>query len=744
MLGQGMHHVVRTDQYLHSLNYFHPLLFSSEELPLLQISLKKVSFILGNTVLIITDNADDAHILHNTLATAKDGPFLIEWVRRLADGLARLKQGGIDIILVDLFLPDRQGIETFDVLFRLSPPIPIMTLSNDEGESLSIEAVQRGAQGFLSKGHFPATLVPQALRNVIQRKRVEEALFVEKERARVTLESIGDGIISTDVDGNITYLNAEAERMTGWSREEADSHPITEVFNLIDSETRQPARNPVEQVIQHKKPMGLYAHSTLIRRDGHELPLEDSVAPIFDRYGDVTGTVIAFRDITQMRAMAQQMARLAQHDYLTGLPNRMLLNDRLSQAIGYAKRHGSQLALLFLDLDKFKHINDSLGHLTGDKLLESVAQRLVGNVRQSDTVSRQGGDEFVILLLKDAHAENAAITAEKIIQSLALPHHIDVHELHITTSIGISLYPDDGGDADTLFKHADTAMYHAKQKGRNNYQFFKSEMNIRAVERQATEADLQHAIQREEFVLYYQPKVNLMSGEITGVEALVRWIHPTKGMLLPENFIAIAEDCGLIIPIGQLVLRQACRQAKEWRDQGMSPIPIAVNISALEFRHPQFFENVRLILQETGLEPRFLEIELTESVLMSNVKASATILQALKDIGVRLAIDDFGTGYSSLSYLNQFPIDVLKIDQSFVQDISDNANNGVIVSAVIGMAASLRQKVIAEGIETQEQLAFLNAHQCDEGQGYLLGEPVPPNDFARIFLSRMPDWTLHQ
>jgi predicted signal transduction protein with EAL and GGDEF domain len=376
--------------------------------------------------------------------------------------------------------------------------------------------------------------------------------------------------------------------------------------------------------------------------------------------------------------------------------------------------------------------------------LESVAQRLVGKVRQSDTVSRQGGDEFVILLLEDAHAENAAITAEKIVQSLAQPYRIDEHELHITTSIGISLYPDDGGDADTLIKNADTAMYHAKQKGRNNYQFFKNEMNTCAVERQSTEADLQHAIQREEFVLHYQPKVNLMSGEITGAEALVRWNHPSKGILLPEKFIAIAEDCGLIIPIGQLVLRQACRQAKEWSDQGMSPLPIAVNISALEFRHPHFFENVRLILQEMGLEPKFLEIELTESVLMRNVEASTTILQALKDIGVQLAIDDFGTGYSSLSYLSQFPIDVLKIDQSFVRDVSDNANNGVIVSAVIGMGASLRQKVIAEGVETQEQLAFLNAHHCDEGQGYFLGGPAPPNDFARNFMSRVPDWALPQ
>jgi diguanylate cyclase (GGDEF)-like protein/PAS domain S-box-containing protein len=691
---------------------------------------------LSNTVLIITDDAVDAKILHDTLAMARDGPFAVEWRRNLSDGLECLKQGGIDIILLDFFLPDSQGIKTFDVLFKFVPPVPIMTLSDEAQESVSIEAVEHGAQGFLSKGHFPNTLVPQALRNVIQRKCVEEALFVEKERARVTLESIGDGILSTDVAGNITYLNAQAEHLTGWSRDAAYGRAVTEVFHLIESTTRQAARNPIEQVMQHGKPMGLYANTVLVRRDGYEFPIEDSVSPIFDRTRKVTGAVIAFRDITQVQVMAQKMAHLAQHDYLTGLPNRMLLNDRLSQAIAYAKRHATQIAVLFLDLDKFKHINDSLGHLAGDKLLESVAQRLVGQVRQSDTVSRQGGDEFVILLHENIHAEYAAIAAEKIIQSLIEPHYIDKHELHITTSIGISLYPADGNDADTLIKHADTAMYHAKKKGRNNYQFFKSDMNVRAVERQSIEADLRRAIDRDEFVLHYQPKVNLRSGEVTGAEALIRWIHPTKGIVLPEAFIGIAEDCGLIIPIGRMVLRQACVQAREWMNQGMPPITISVNISALEFRHQHFFECVREILHETGMNPKCLQLELTESVLMRNIESSTTILRALKDMGVQLAVDDFGTGYSSLSYLHQFPIDVLKIDQSFVKDISSNASNGIIVNAVIGMGASLNQSVIAEGIETQEQLTFLSAHQCNEGQGHLLGWPTPPEDFAKVVLNK--------
>lgn len=688
---------------------------------------------MTNTVLIITQDANDAKVLADTLATARDGPFTTEVVQRLSDGLSRLKQGGVDIILADLFLPDSQGIETFDVLFRSVPPIPIMILSAEINEGLAVEAVQRGAQGFLSKGYLRNSLVPQALRNVIQRKRVEEALFVEKEHARVTLESIGDGVLSTDVACKITYLNSEAERLTGWSRDEACGRPIAEVFNLLDGVTRQAARNPVEMVIKSKKTMGLYANSVLLRRDGYESPIEDSIAPIFNQNGDVTGAVVTFHDVSHAHAMAQKMAHQAQHDYLTGLPNRMLLNDRLSQAIAYARRHDTQLAVLFLDLDNFKHINDSLGHETGDQLLESVAQRLVAQVRQSDTVSRQGGDEFVILLLEDAHAENAIVTAEKILKSLGRSDHIAGHELHITTSIGISLYPADGESADVLVKNADTAMYHAKKMGRDNYQFFKGEMNVRAVERQSMEVDLRHAIDHEEFVLHYQPKVNLESGEIAGAEALIRWLHPRKGMIFPETFISIAEDCGLIVPIGRLILRQACRQAKAWFDQGMPSMPVAVNVSALEFRHKNFFECVREILQETGLEARFLELELTETVLMRDVESSATILHALKGLGIQLAVDDFGTGYSSLSYLSQFPIDVLKIDRSFVHDISANTENGIIVGAVISMGRSLKHKVVAEGVETKDQLSFLNAHQCNEGQGYLFGWPVPAGDFIKLF-----------
>jgi diguanylate cyclase (GGDEF)-like protein len=419
------------------------------------------------------------------------------------------------------------------------------------------------------------------------------------------------------------------------------------------------------------------------------------------------------------------MRHLAQHDFLTNLPNRVLLNDRITQAIAAARRNGTNPAVLFLDLDKFKHINDSLGHAVGDQLLQAVSVRLVHCVRTSDTVSRHGGDEFVILLADERQSQNAALAADKILLALSTPFLIDGQQLHTSTSIGISAFPLDGMDAAALIKNADTAMYHAKEHGRNNYQFFSHDMNTRAVERQLIESNLRRALERHEFALHYQPKVDLETNRITGVEALLRWKHPEWGLVLPERFILIAEECGLIIPIGRWVLAEACAQAVRWRGQGISPVSVAVNISALEFRHRDFFDHALAIFDASGIDPSCLQLELTESVLMRDVAASAGLLAKFKAMGVQIAVDDFGTGYSSLSYLNQFPIDVLKIDQSFVRAIDGEAeNNGAIVSAVIGMGKNLHQRVIAEGVEHREQLAFLKAHACNEGQGYFFSGPV--------------------
>jgi diguanylate cyclase (GGDEF)-like protein/PAS domain S-box-containing protein len=696
-----------------------------------------------NRILVITDDTADANILKDVLGNAREGPFEIEWVMQLSTGLKRLSMGDIDAIIVNLSLPDSSGIATFDQLFAAAPHTPIMTLSAMEDDTLAIEAVQRGAQGNLSKAYFGSNLVPQTLRNIIQRKAVEEAFYKEKARAEIALNSISDAVICTDLSGNIDYLNIAAETMTGWSREEARGHPIGDVFKIINGVTRKHDQNPVKMVLQLDEPRGLNADTVLIRRDGHEVAIEDSASPIHDWDGKLTGAVIVFHDVSATQAMSMKMAHLAQHDFLTNLPNRVLLNDRIAQAITLAKRGGTQLAVLFLDLDNFKHINDSLGHETGDKLLQSVTQRLSACVRSSDTVSRQGGDEFVILLTGGKYGEDAALTADKILTELTLPHTVGKYELHITTSIGISIYPEDGQDAETLIKNADTAMYHAKEKGRNNYQFFRSEMNIRAVERQFIEANLRLAVEKQEFVLHYQPKINLDTGMITGAEALLRWMHADWGMVLPERFVPIAEDCGLIVPIGRWVLREACTQAKQWMDAGLAPVSISVNISALEFRQKNFFEGVRDILNDTGLEAHCLQLEITESVLMRDAASSTAILQQLKNMGVQLAVDDFGTGYSSLSYLQQFPIDVLKIDQSFVNDIASATGNGIIVSAVIGMGNSLRLRVVAEGVENQVQLAFLKARHCEEGQGYIFSRPLIADQFAELLATGMSEIVRH-
>jgi diguanylate cyclase (GGDEF)-like protein len=436
-----------------------------------------------------------------------------------------------------------------------------------------------------------------------------------------------------------------------------------------------------------------------------------------------------------------ELRQLAQYDYLTGLPNRALLEDRLAQALALAHRHERRLAVFFVDLDHFKNINDSFGHGTGDRLLQSVAARLQACARSSDTVSRQGGDEFVLVLSEIGRPSDAAASAFKIITALLDPHQIKPNEIHTTVSIGVALYPEDGEDAATLLKAADTAMYQAKKQGRNTYQLFSPDMSARAVARQSIEAGLRLALQRQEFVLHYQPTIDLETGEMTGAEALVRWLQPERGLIPPSDFVPIAEDCGLIVPLGQWVLREACRQAKVWLDAG-TPTVVAVNISAIEFRDRDFLRNIYTVLEQTPLDPKYLELELTESVLMQHAESTVSVLSALKDLGVRIAIDDFGTGYSSLSYLRQFPIDVLKVDQSFVREITNDLEGTPIVSAMISMGKKLRHRVIAEGIETQEQLAFLQAQRGCEGQGFFFGRPVVADQFRRFLESRRAE-TLH-
>jgi len=429
-------------------------------------------------LLVIGHQLVDAALLQ-ALVDSEDGSFTIEYATNLADGLARLRRGGLAIVLLDLALPDSPGLTGFQQVFRAAPAVPIVVLSTVDDEGTARRAVQLGAQDYFLKGHVDGHALPRALRSILDHRAAEEALFNEKERAVDTLDSIGDAVISTDLAGRVTYVNAAAERMTGWRPEEAAGQPFEHVFRIIDGVSRQSCPNPMDLAVRLNQTVGLTSNCVLIRRDGSECPIEDSAAPIHDRQGQVTGAVLVFHDVSAARAESLQLSHRAAHDLLTDLPNRMLLNDRLSQAIASAQRHRHRLAVLYLDLDRFKQINDTLGHGIGDGLLQSVARRLVESVRRADTVSRQGGDEFVLLLSRVDEAEDAAASVQKVIKALAAPLDVDGHRLHVTASIGLSMYPGDGQDADTLIRNADVAMYRAKERGRNVYQFYTPDMNIR-------------------------------------------------------------------------------------------------------------------------------------------------------------------------------------------------------------------------------------------------------------------------
>jgi diguanylate cyclase (GGDEF)-like protein/PAS domain S-box-containing protein len=617
------------------------------------------------------------------------------------------------------------------------------------GESATHQKVLRvrkdGSQMYLSitvspikDGAGRVVGVSRIARDISQRHYAEEALFREKEQAEVTLKSIGDAVITTDLSGCITYLNPVSETMTGWSNSQARGKALPEVFRIVDGATHATAPDPMLVALRENRRTGLATNTILLARNGREIAIEDSASPIHDREGRVVGGVLIFRDVSETYAMALRMTHQAQHDFLTGLPNRVLLIDRLTQAIALARRNATKVALLFVDLDRFKQINDSLGHEAGDELLTMVGVRLKACVREIDTVCRQGGDEFVVLLGAVSETQHVGQIAEKILATCAQPYLIGGCEAHIGASIGISVFPEDGSDADTLTRNADAAMYHAKQLGRQNFQFYTAEMNARAQEHFVLETDLRRALREEELVLYYQPLYALHDSsaeKLIGCEALLRWQHPQRGLVPPGDFLPLIEDSALNVPLNQWVLREACRQNQAWRAAGLNPPPVSVNLSAAQFKRRDFLQSVREILVQTGLEPHLLNLELTENIVMHDADGNVELLRNLKAMGVRISIDDFGIGYSSFSHLRRLPIDVLKIDQSFVRDLPADTECAEIISAIIGIGKTLRYHVVAEGVETSEQLEFLRARGCDAVQGYYYSQPLPAADFAQRLIS---------
>jgi diguanylate cyclase (GGDEF)-like protein/PAS domain S-box-containing protein len=692
-------------------------------------------------VLLVGDEAGEAARILNGLGSA----VRVEWFREHSSGIERLRSGAVKAVVLDLTFPNSGGMETFDKLFAAAPRVPILVLCSANAEKTAREAVKRGAQNYLVKNPSDGYGLGRAVRAMLD-SRAAEMRLSESEVANMTLDSIGEAVLRTDLEGNVTYLNRIAEKMIGWSRQEAQGRPVTEVLRLIDGVSRTAIGNSLTLATQEKKTTNSVASCTnciLVRRDGLELEIERTNTLMHEHDESVAGAIVVFRDVSAARAKSLEMLHLAEHDVLTDLPNRLLFNDRLAQAVALAERQGKQLAVMFVDLDNFKSINDSLGHDVGDKLLISVAERLTASVRRSDTISRLGGDEFVVLLSQVEHAEDAAISARKTLRALTAPHSIDGQSLEINVSIGVSTYPTDGQDAESLMNRADNAMYEAKQAGGNDYQFFRHEMHAQLAERKSLEADLRRALGRNEFVLHYQPMLNLQTGQITGVEALIRWLHPQRGLLYPGQFVPVAEECGLILGIGQWVLLEACKQSRAWRNAGLAIGCVSVNVSAIEFGAKDFLSGVRAVLIATGVQPQNLELELTESVLMLDPDAAVVTLAKLKAMGVQVAIDDFGTGYSSFTYLRRFVSDALKLHQSFVQEITKDPRDAAIVSAMINIGRSLEQRIIAEGVETSTQLEFLRRHGCGEGQGFYFSRPVVAERLPNLYKAGILDGVLH-
>lgn len=571
----------------------------------------------------------------------------------------------------------------------------------------------------------PIGIVTESFEQIMEHlQKTNNALASTRDEIQAIFDSAGAGIVVVNDKMELVAFNGHSQSLFFSDHPDPIGKNLRE---LICGHLREDCI--VDQIMATRRQVEQpdFAH------EGHHYHVIGT--PLKGVEGNITRMVLLYTDITDRKQAAQEIERLAYFDVLTGLPNRILLKDRLKQMLSRAERRKELVALLFIDLDRFKEVNDTLGHSSGDLLLQIIAGRLTSCMRSCDTVARLGGDEFVVLLDGINNREKVIDVAAKVLEVLAKPVRLDSREVFTGGSIGISLYPLDGDNVDTLFKNADTAMYHAKEQGRNNFQFYCSEMNASALDVLIMSSNLRHAMDRGELYLVYQPQISFLSGGLIGVEALLRWEHPTLGIIPPDRFIPMAEDTGLITTIGAWVLETACQQVVSWINKGLPAVQVAVNLSAKQFRDPNLTETIRATLQRTGLPPQLLELELTESMLIENITTTRSILQVLKDMGIKLAIDDFGTGYSSLSYLRHFPIDRLKIDKSFVQEITGKADDSTaIVEAIIALSHSLGLSVIAEGVESQEQVLFLLKQSCNELQGYYFSNPLLPEALEELLI----------
>ena len=653
-----------------------------------------------------------------------------------------------DIVLLDVVMPELDGYAVCERLRRdpAGALIPVLMLTGLEDTESINRAYEVGATDFISK---PITwgVLAHRVRYILR----ASAAFRELAKNQASLELAQRiarlGSWEWDLARNEVHWSAQTFRILG-----LEPDAVTPSLELFLERVDQADRGPLKEALTRLLSSGTFDGRVIRLRmeDGNLRHAQMQALCSLDASGTVCHLSATIQDVTELKEAEQQIRYLAYYDAVTGLPNRQFFMERVQQVLSHARRHNRQFGVLSLDLDQFKRINDSLGHGVGNQLLVAAGKRIAETLRADDTialnerdanplgpqaqetVARLDGDEFSLLLTELAHFHDAAKIARRLLEELRRPFPIDGTEMFITASIGLALYPLDGEDAESLVKNAGAAMHFAKEQGRDNYQFYSRAMNATALEKLSMESQLRKALEREEFLLHYQPKVQPSTGRIVGLEALIRWRHPELGMVAPAQFIPVAEETGLIVPVGEWVLREASRQNQKWRSQGFPPMHVAVNIASLHFRHGGLIEAVARALRESGLDPALLELEVTESMLMHSVDTTLETLFSLKDMGVRLAIDDFGTGYSSLSYLKRFPLDTLKIDRSFIKDLPRDAEDAAIARAIIAMAHSLKLAVVAEGVEAAEQLAFLQQHGCDVVQGYLFSRPVSPEDFATL------------
>ena len=649
-----------------------------------------------------------------------------------------------DLILLDLAMPGLDGFETCAAVRKLPGgryTQILMVTGSDDSESIE-KAFEAGASDFVSKP-INWSMLGHKSKYLLRAGKAFKALDQNRSRLAKTQELAKLGNWQIDLASSEFSCSSKACRLLGFDGRQQASY--TDFLLPIVASERDNVKEKIDHAVKHKKNLAL--NYPVVLPDGTQKHILNQGEILYNGNGHPELMLGVIQDVTQLKQAEEEIRLLAFYDSLTGLANRSLFMDRLEQTLALARRTQQKFALLFLDLDQFKMINDTLGHHVGDLLLKQVGARLKSNIRDSDTVSmlgsdqtgsviaRLGGDEFTVLLSNIKDPQAAAKVATRLIREVADTYHLDGHDVATTTSIGISVFPEDGTEASVLLKNADSAMYHAKNNGRNGYQFYTESLNLAVIERFSIERDLQKALENEEFTLFYQPRIDLASRKIVGAEALIRWNHPIKGMITPDKFIPIAEESGQILDINRWVLQTACRQKDEWLAAGLRPINVAVNLSGYKLSNQNIIHTIKEALGTINDGHQRLEIEITENVLMQDTKETVSTLQQIKALKLRIALDDFGTGYSSLSYLTSFPVDIIKIDRSFVMGCTTEPKNLIIIKAIIAMGHSMDKQIVAEGIETEEQFALMKELGCDEGQGYLFKHPVPQDVFAVLLES---------